>query len=284
MDISTWLSTYWQPLLIGAVLGLILGWLLLYLPMRGRVKRHEAEAADLYNKLSAGDKATKEARQQADDAKTDLQTQQMRFSSVQGQVAALQADLEAVRSEKEAIDASLLERSSELEQVHAQNEQLAGLSEQLRADYAGLFAQFEQAQQERDAYKASLEAATTDLGSARSEAIASADALANKEVALNEAYLRAVKLQRELMEHQSLLAATQTELAELRRDVSSLSMLNTDLEGKLQNARGEVAGELALLTSTMLRMKEESLTQANHRIAALTAELEAMRAGKVAAR
>ena len=45
-----------------------------------------------------------------------------------------------------------------------------------------------------------------------------------------------------------------------------------------------VAGELALLTSTMLRMKEEALTQANHRIAALTAELEAMRAGKVAAR
>ena len=34
----------------------------------------------------------------------------------------------------------------------------------------------------------------------------------------------------------------------------------------------------------MLRMKEESLNQANHRIAALTAELESMRAGKVSAR
>ena len=284
MDISTWLSTYWQPLLIGAVLGLILGWLLLYLPMRGRVKRHEAESADLYSKLAAGDKAVKEARQQTDDAKTDLQTQQMRFSSVQGQVAALQADLEAVRSEKDAIDASLLERANEMEQLRVQNEQIAGLNEQLRADYAGLFAQFEQAQQERDAYKASLESATGDLGAVRSELTAAADAAANKEVALNEAYLRAVKLQRELMEHQSLLAATQSELAELRRDVSSLSSLNTDLEGKLQNARGEVAGELALLTSTMLRMKEESLNQANHRVAALTAELEAMRAGKVAAR
>ena len=38
MDISTWLSTYWQPLLIGGVIGLILGWLVFYLPMRGRVK------------------------------------------------------------------------------------------------------------------------------------------------------------------------------------------------------------------------------------------------------
>lgn len=92
--------------------------------------------------------------------------------------------------------------------------------------------------------------------------------------------MRAVKLQRELMEHQSMLAATQTELAELRRDVVSLTTVNTGLENKLQNARGEVAGELALMTSTMLRMKEDALTQANHRIAALTAELEAMKAGK----
>ncbi len=277
MDITTWLSTYWQPLLIGAVVGLILGWLLFYLPMRGRVKRHEAEAVDLNSKLASSDKAVKEARQQADDAKTDLQAQQVRYNSVQGQVAALQADLDATRSQKDALDASILERSGEIEQQQA-------LNEQLRGDYAGLFAQFERAQQERDAYKATLEATTIDLGAARNDLASSADALANKEVALNEAYLRAVKLQRELMEHQSLLADTQSELAELRRDVVSLSTLNSDLDGKLQNARGEVAGELALLTSTMLRMKEESLNQANHRIAALTAELEAMRAGKVSTR
>jgi chromosome segregation ATPase len=277
MDISTWLSTYWQPLLIGAVIGLILGWLVFYLPMRGRVKRHEAESADLYSKLATSDKAVKEARQQADDAKTDLQAQQVRFNSVQGQVAALQADLEATRSQKDALDASFMERSSQMDQ-------LQGLNEQLRSDYAGLFGQFEQAQQERDAYKASLESTTVDLGAARNDLAVSADALANKEVALNEAYLRAVKLQRELMEHQSLLAATQSELAELRRDVVSLSSLNTEMESKLQNARGDVAGELALLTSTMLRMKEESLNQANHRIAALTAELDAMRAGKVSTR
>jgi chromosome segregation ATPase len=277
MDISTWLSTYWQPLLIGAVVGLILGWLVFYLPMRGRVKRHETEAADLYNKLASSDKAVKEARQLAEDSQTDLQAQQVRFNSAQGQIAALQADLDATKSQKDALDASILERSAGLEQ------QLA-LNEQLRSDYAALFAQFEQAQQERNAYKATLETTTVDLGTVRSELASSADALANKEVALNEAYLRAVKLQRELMEHQGLLVATQTELSDLRRDVASLSSLNSDLEGKLQNARGEVAGELALLTSTMLRMKEESLNHANHRIAALTAELEAMRAGKVSTR
>ncbi|MBE2234441.1 MAG: hypothetical protein IAE85_13195 [Anaerolinea sp.] len=277
MDISTWLTTYWQPLLIGGVIGLILGWLFFYLPMRGRVQGHEAAAADASNKLASSEKAAKEARQRADDAQTELQAQQVRYNSAQGQIAALQADLEATRSQKDALDASFLERSGELDQQ-------LGLTDQLRNDYAGLFAQFEQAQQERDAYRATLETTTLELGTARNDLASSADALANKEVALNEAYLRAVKLQRELMEHQSLLASTQTELSNLRRDVASLSSLNSDLEGKLQNARGEVAGELALLTSTMLRMKEESLNQANHRVAALTAELEAMRAGKVSTR
>jgi chromosome segregation ATPase len=280
MDISTWLSTYWQPLLIGGVIGLILGWLLFYLPLRGRIKQSEANVADLYNKLASSDKAVKEARQQAEEAQTDLTTQQMRFNTLQGQLAAAQADLEAANGQKVALDNSLLERSSQIEELQALNKQLQGLSDQLRADYAGLFAQFEQAQQERDTFKSNLEAVAVGLDSAKHELAEAADAMANKEVALNEAYLRAVKLQRELMDHQSLLATTQSELAELRRDVVSLSTVNSNLENKLQNARGEVAGELALMTSTMLRMKEDSLTQANHRIAALTAELEAMRAGK----
>ncbi len=273
MDISTWLSTYWQPLLIGGVIGLILGWLFFYLPLNGRIKQAEARAADLSSKLASSDKAVKEARQQAEEAQTNLTTQQVRYNTAQGQIAALQADLEATASQRSALDEGLLERSREIEQIQ-------GLNEQLRADYAGLFAQFERAQQERDAYKINLETAEVDLGAAKQELAASAEAMANKEVALNEAYLRAVKLQRELMDHQSMLAATQTELAELRRDVVSLSTVNSGLENKLQNARGEVAGELALMTTTMLRMKEDSLTQANHRIAALTAELEAMRAGK----
>ncbi len=273
MDIATWLTTYWQPLLIGGVIGLILGWLLFYLPMRGRIRQSEAYAADLSSKLASSDRAVKEARQEAEEAQTDLAAQKMRYNTAQGQIAALQADLDATASQRAALDAGLLERSQEIEQIQ-------GLNEQLRGDYAGLFAQFEQAQLERDAFKANLETMAADLATVKQELASSSEAMTNKEVALNEAYLRAVKLQRELMDHQSLLAATQSELAELRRDVSSLSSVNTSLENKLQNARGEVAGELALMTTTMLRMKEEALTQANHRIAALTAELEAMRAGK----
>ena len=149
---------------------------------------------------------------------------------------------------------------------------------------AALQASYDTLAAEDAATRVTLDGVVADLAIAREQEAEALESLANKEVALNEAYLRAVRLQRELMEHQSLLADTQTELAEARRNVTALSGINSDLDNKLQNARGDVAGELALLTSTMLRMKEEALNQANHRIAALTAELEAMRAGKASAR
>ena len=152
------------------------------------------------------------------------------------------------------------------------------------AELDALQVEYAQAQHERNVLNANLETTLVDLGQAKKDLATSAKALADKEVALNEAYLRAVTLQRELMEHQSLLAATQSELGQLRRDVVSLTSLNQELESKMHNARGEVAGELALLTATMLRMKEESLNQANRQIASLQAEVDTMKAGKVALR
>lgn len=277
MDLQTWLTANWQPLLIGAILGLIVGWLVTYFPMRGRAQRAEANAASLNSKLAAADKASKEAQAKAQDLESDLSVQQSRLNTAQSKITSLQGDLDAVTGQKNAVDAMLLERSTELEQMKTHQLQLLDDEATLQASYDALAA-------EDAATKVTLDGVLADLAAAKVQQAEAQEALSNKEVALNEAYLRAVRLQRELMEHQSLLADTQTDLAEARRNVAALSGINSDLDNKLQNARGEVAGELALLTSTMLRMKEESLNQANHRIAALTAELEAMRAGKAAAR
>ena len=277
MDLQTWLTANWQPLLIGAILGLIVGWLVTYFPMRGRAQRAEANAASLNTKLAAADKASKEAQAKAQDLESDLSVQQSRDNTAQSKIASLQGDLDAVTGQKNAVDAMLLERSTELEQMKTHQLQLLDDEATLQASYDALAA-------EDAATKVTLDGVLADLAAAKVQQAEAQEALSNKEVAVNEAYLRAVRLQRELMEHQSLLADTQTDLAEARRNVAALSGINSDLDNKLQNARGEVAGELALLTSTMLRMKEESLNQANHRIAALTAELEAMRAGKAAAR
>lgn len=277
MDLQTWISTYWQPLLIGGIIGLIIGWLVTYFPMRGRAQRAEANGATLSTKVAAADKAAKEAQAKAVDLESDLTVQQSRYNTAQSQIASLQGDLEAVTGQKNAVDASLLDRSRELDLLKVDNAQMLESQAALQASYDTLAA-------EDAATKVTLDGVLADLRAAKEQEIQAQEALGNKEVALNEAYLRAVRLQRELMEHQSLLADTQTELAEARRNVAALSGINSDLDNKLQNARGNVAGELALLTSTMLRMKEESLNQANHRIAALTAELESMRAGKVSAR
>lgn len=277
MDLQTWLALNWQPLLIGGILGLIIGWLVTYFPMRGRSQRAEASIASLNTKVAAAEKATKEAEAKAQDLESDLSVQKSRYNTAQSQIASLQGDLEAVTGQKDAIDASLLERSRELELVKADNAKMLEGQAALQASYDTLAA-------EDAATRVTLDGVVADLAIAREQEAEALESLANKEVALNEAYLRAVRLQRELMEHQSLLADTQTELAEARRNVTALSGINSDLDNKLQNARGDVAGELALLTSTMLRMKEEALNQANHRIAALTAELEAMRAGKASAR
>lgn len=277
MDIQAWLTANWQYALVVGVIGLFLGWLITYFVMRGRRKEYEATISDLNTKVQSGEKALAEARQSADNVKAEVSASQVRLNTAQGQLAVVQGDLDALRSQKEAVDASLMERASELDELKT-------AYDQVQLDANALQIQFEDLQVANEALRANLESTSIDLAGAKKELGAAGEALANKEVALNEAYLRAVKLQRELLDNQSVLAATQSELGTLRRDVVSLTSLNQDLEGRLQNSRGEVAGELALLTSTMLRMKEEQLAQANHRIAAMAAEIEAMKAGKVVSR
>ena len=277
MDVQAWLTANWQPALAMAVIGLVFGWLITYSVMNGRSKKYEASISDLNTKMQKSEKALADTRLTANNVKADMSASEVRLNTAQGQIASLQGDFDALKSQKDAVDASLMDRAQELDDLKATYDQLQAESDALKT-------QFDQLQEENAAVKANLESSSLDLANAKKELAASAELLANKEVALNEAYLRAVRLQRELMDHQSMLAATQTELGSLRRDVVSMTSMNQELEGRLQNSRGEVAGELALLTSTMLRMKEDQLNQANHRIDALSAELDAMKAGKVVSR
>ncbi len=277
MDVQAWLTANWQYALAIAVIGLVLGWLITYSVMNGKNKKYEASISDLNTKMQKSEKELADTRLTANNMKADMSASEVRLNTAQGQIATLQGDFDALKSQKDAVDASLMDRAQELDDLKATYAQLQAESDALKA-------QFDQLQEEDAAVKANLESSSLDLANAKKELVASAKSLSNKEVALNEAYLRAVKLQRELMDHQSMLAATQTELGSLRRDVVTLTSINQDLEGRLQNSRGEVAGELALLTSTMLRMKEDQLNQATHRIDALSAELDAMKAGKVVSR
>jgi hypothetical protein len=59
--------------------------------------------------------------------------------------------------------------------------------------------------------------------------------------------------------------------------LDTLTNLKSDLESKLSRARADVAAELALLTSTMIKMKEQALGEANAKITTLTGELNALK-------
>jgi DNA repair exonuclease SbcCD ATPase subunit len=116
----------------------------------------------------------------------------------------------------------------------------------------------------------------------RSNSDSALHSLASKDAALNEAYQRAVNLQRALEDREAALTSAQSELATLKVDVSALNSIKAELENRLQSARGDVASEMATLTSTMIKMKEEQLTTANARVAELMNELNAARAAQAA--
>ena len=125
--------------------------------------------------------------------------------------------------------------------------------------------------------KANIEGISADLAASRANVESLNETVASKDTALTEAYARAVRLQRDVTDQQGQLASTQTELGTLRRNVVALTNTNHELENRLQDARGEVANELAVLTSTMLRAKDEQLTKANATIEGLYAQLSELR-------
>lgn len=254
MTLQSWLTAYWQPLLIGAVLGLILGWLIFGLRSRGRQRSLEASLQDAQSKLASTEKALSDAKQQAQTAQANLSAADANLAQARNQLVAWQTSYQTMQDEKLATES----------QIKQGDERYTAL------------------QQEQEVLRATLEGTALDLSKARQDLEAAAETITNKDTALNEAYVRAVRLQRDLTDQQQMLAATQTELATLKREVSLLGASNQDLDKKLHNARGEVAGELAVLTSTMLKVKDDALAHANATIALLTAQLEEMRATKTA--
>jgi chromosome segregation ATPase len=132
----------------------------------------------------------------------------------------------------------------------------------------------------RDGALAERDQTAAELASVRSSSDEVMKSLASKDAALNESYQRVVNLQRVLEDRDATLAAAQAELSAVRTDVASLNSMKAELEDRLQKVRGDVAGEMAVLTSTMVKLKEEQLATANARIAELMHELNAQKASQ----
>ncbi|MBK8048994.1 MAG: hypothetical protein IPK16_18885 [Anaerolineales bacterium] len=281
-----WITTYWLPLLLSLVIGFILGWLLLGISPRRKAAALEAQLADLEGKARKTERDLGDARKQGDTLKAAVATSETKLNDVSKQLATAQADVAKLNEDKAAADADLQSRNIEAADYKMQ---LALLQDQYDKARSSTAAEIESLRSQLSAANAQV----ADLSSARSTAEAELNAvrgnsvnvmesLSNKDAALNEAYTRAVNLQRVLEDREAAVTAAQNELSNLKIEVNALNAVKAELEDRLQRARGDVAGEMAVLTGTMIKMKEEQLTSANARIVELQNEINALRSSQAA--
>jgi chromosome segregation ATPase len=293
-----WISTYWMPLLIALVLGFILGWLLTGLSPRRKNAAYEAQIADLESRSRKTERDLTDVRKQADQYKGTAAATESTLNDVRNQLTAAEASLQKVAEERAGFEADVQSRNIEVADLKMQLALLqdqfdkakssdAADTEALRsgldtrlAEIAALTAARDSVVTERDQAAAERDQVAAELASVRSSSEEAMKSLTSKDAALNESYQRVVNLQRVLEDRDAALAAAQAELSAVRTDVASLNSMKAELEDRLQKVRGDVAGEMAVLTSTMVKLKEEQLATANARIAELMQELNAQKASQ----
>jgi chromosome segregation ATPase len=293
-----WISTYWLPLLIALLLGFILGWLLTGLSPRRKNAAYEAQIADLESRSRKTERDLTDVRKQADGLKGSLATSESTLGEVRSKLSAVEADLHTVGEERAAFQADVESRNIEIANLRMQLALLQDERDKLQSsgsadmellrssldvrsgELTSVAAERDGIAAERDSAIAERDRVAAELASMRGSAEQVAQSLASKDAALNESYNRVVNLQRVLEERDAALAGAQAELTGLRTDVASLHSMKAELEDRLQKVRGDVAGEMAVLTSTMVKMKEEQLAAANARIAELANELNAQKASQ----
>ncbi len=298
------------PILIAVLIGWLLGWLLTRGPARRREDEHLSRISELESRWKKTDRELTDANSRIAQLQSNMADEEKRRHDLSLEKAALQENLDKLEAEKQELSSTVEARVADLqtlqsdlddagsrlvsvqtdaERMNATLQQdlsasRADLAEQtelsnslhqsvvqLEADKEGLLTRLSDADAAISALEARIEAATS-AGEEQTQL------LANKEIALNEAYIAAARLQDRLSDRENRLALAQGELDDMRHNFVDLEHTQSDLENKLHNARGDVAGELAMLTSTMVKMKDDALKSANARIASLNREVEDLRA------
>lgn len=280
----TWISANWMPLVVALVLGFILGWLLTGISPRRKNTAYEAQISDLEGRSRKSERELTDVRKERDGLKTTVAAGENSLNDVRSKLTTAQADLQKLGEEKSAFEADVQSRNIEVADLKMQLALLQDQYEKTKngasAEAESLRATLQNRADEVTALTADREALQAEVAAVKSAADQAMQSLSSKDAALNESYQRVVNLQRVLEDRDAALAAAQSELSVLRTDVSSLNGIKAELEDRLQKARGDVAGEMAVLTSTMIKMKEDQLTMANVRINELMNELSAVKASQ----
>ena len=277
-----WITVYWMPLLIAVGIGLILGWLLIGLPAQRRNGELEERIAEHQSKNRRTERELMDARREIENLSREVSRVAAERNELRNQLSAAQEELKTSVERIEALQADLQSRSIEVADVKMQlamlHDQLDRTQSNAANELEELRARYEAAVLENKQLRETLDAIQSRLSALEAEAGVSAENERAREAALNEAYQRAVNLQSLLEESERARAELQAELDSLKATAAALSATKADLEDRLQKARGDVASEMAALTSTMIKMKDEELLAANTRIAELTRQLHELQA------
>lgn len=263
-----WLAANWWLLaLIALAVGFFLGWLIIGRPAGKRADASASNASVAEGKLKDAEKA--------------LSTSRQREQELQGNLNKAQTDLAQASTQINAWAQAVSARDDELAEQKLQLTTLRGSVQQAQEGFTNVLEPLQTRAQalatENQNLKANLEGISADLAASRANVESLNETIASKDTALTEAYARAVRLQRDVTDQQGQLASTHSELASLKRAVATLTNSNHELENRLQDARGEVANELAVLTSTMLRAKDEQLAKTTAINEGLYAQLSELR-------
>jgi len=277
-----WLAANWWLLaIIALAVGFFLGWLFVGRPARNRAEEAESSVARAESNTKSAEVKLKDAEKVLTTSRQREQELQISLGKTQTDLSKAQDDLTQVTAQLSASQEDLSAREGELAEQKLQLTSLRGSVQQAQDAFTNVLEPLQAKAQalttENQNLKVNIEGLSGDLAAARANVESLNETVASKDTALTEAYARAVRLQRDVTDQQGQLASTQTELGTLRRNVVALSNTNHELENRLQDARGEVANELAVLTSTMLRAKDEQLTKANATIEGLYAQLSELR-------
>ena len=297
---TAYLTANWIPLMIALVMGIILGWLLTGIAPRRKNKRYESQLADLAAKAKVNDRDLVAARKEIGALKTEADATDGKLRGMQSQLANAQEEGQQLGADKAALEANL----TESERVNAGlTMQLTQVQEQFDKDAAAasdsaqaLRHSLDHAKSDLDIMRAllsakdgeiavlntKLEMAAADYASLKASYDPLTASLARKESAIDEAFARAADLQRTIADRDLELQASEARLEALGKQVAVLTNVKAQLEARLEGARGEVASEMALLSSTMIKLKDDALASANARIAELISENGALKSQQAA--
>jgi len=241
-------------------------------------KQMEAERDALRAQVdeAEADKATVRATEEpeVEELVVEAPREEESVDAGEGPAADSAANVAAMEKEVEELQAQLAQFQQEFDSA----------SEDAASELGKARTEIEAAAAARIALENELAAARDDAGAARQELDAlraqieeTGTGSQNKEIALNEAYEHAAAVQNKLKNCQEEVATARSNLKEMQEKVSKLEGANEELHIRVQQSRSDVAGDLAVLTSTMLKIKDDALNEANARIAQLTEEVDRLR-------